>query len=76
MIALICLKLASLQSQSRTRVLPTSVFEHFENLFFVRVNVDVLFWLPRSSDELYTQKLKYKAISEELDHALNDMTSM
>ncbi|XP_010220175.1 PREDICTED: tropomyosin alpha-3 chain isoform X9 [Tinamus guttatus] len=27
-------------------------------------------------DELYAQKLKYKAISEELDHALNDMTSM
>lgn len=27
-------------------------------------------------DELYSQKLKYKAISEELDHALNDMTSM
>ncbi|KAF5909169.1 rho guanine nucleotide exchange factor 2-like isoform X1, partial [Clarias magur] len=26
-------------------------------------------------DELYAQKLKYKAISEELDHALNDMTS-
>lgn len=30
-------------------------------------------WPP---DELYAQKLKYKAISEELDHALNDMTSM
>lgn len=29
-----------------------------------------------SVDELYAQKLKYKAISEELDHALNDMTSM
>lgn len=28
------------------------------------------------ADELYAQKLKYKAISEELDHALNDMTSM
>lgn len=28
------------------------------------------------TDELYAQKLKYKAISEELDHALNDMTSM
>uniref|UniRef100_A0A8C9XMX5 Tropomyosin 4a n=1 Tax=Sander lucioperca TaxID=283035 RepID=A0A8C9XMX5_SANLU len=27
-------------------------------------------------DELYAQKLKYKAISEELDHALNDMTSL
>ncbi|TRY56709.1 hypothetical protein DNTS_012974 [Danionella cerebrum] len=27
-------------------------------------------------DELYAQKLKYKAISEELDHALNDMTSI
>ncbi|ETE73056.1 Tropomyosin alpha-1 chain, partial [Ophiophagus hannah] len=27
-------------------------------------------------DELYSQKLKYKAISEELDHALNDMTSI
>lgn len=27
-------------------------------------------------DELYAQKLKYKAISDELDHALNDMTSM
>lgn len=32
--------------------------------------------LPRLIDELYAQKLKYKAISEELDHALNDMTSM
>lgn len=35
---------------------------------------------PRGScacpDELYAQKLKYKAISDELDHALNDMTSM
>lgn len=30
-------------------------------------------WPP---DELYAQKLKYKAISEELDHALNDMTSL
>lgn len=30
----------------------------------------------RLLDELYAQKLKYKAISEELDHALNDMTSM
>lgn len=29
-----------------------------------------------AADELYAQKLKYKAISEELDHALNDMTSM
>lgn len=28
------------------------------------------------TDELYAQKLKYKAISEELDHALNDMTSL
>lgn len=28
------------------------------------------------ADELYAQKLKYKAISEELDHALNDMTSL
>ncbi|MEQ2180673.1 Tropomyosin alpha-3 chain [Goodea atripinnis] len=27
-------------------------------------------------DELYTQKLKYKAISEELDHALNDMNTL
>ncbi|ERE92313.1 tropomyosin alpha-3 chain-like isoform 6 [Cricetulus griseus] len=27
-------------------------------------------------DELYAQKLKYKAISDELDHALNDMTSI
>ncbi|XP_016142459.1 tropomyosin alpha-1 chain-like [Sinocyclocheilus grahami] len=27
-------------------------------------------------DELYAQKQKYKAISEELDHALNDMTSL
>lgn len=27
-------------------------------------------------DELYAQKLKCKAISEELDHALNDMTSL
>ncbi|XP_048116456.1 tropomyosin alpha-3 chain-like isoform X4 [Alosa alosa] len=27
-------------------------------------------------DELYAQKLKYKAVSEELDHALNDMTSI
>uniref|UniRef100_A0A8C9A3P6 Tropomyosin 4 n=1 Tax=Prolemur simus TaxID=1328070 RepID=A0A8C9A3P6_PROSS len=27
-------------------------------------------------DELYAQKLKYKAISEELDHALNNMTSL
>ncbi|XP_055974493.1 tropomyosin alpha-3 chain-like [Sorex fumeus] len=26
-------------------------------------------------DELYAQKLKYKAISKELDHTLNDMTS-
>ncbi|XP_010186213.1 PREDICTED: tropomyosin alpha-3 chain-like, partial [Mesitornis unicolor] len=33
-------------------------------------------WLGRDEDELYAQKLKYKAISEELDHALNDMTSM
>lgn len=32
--------------------------------------------LPPPKDELYSQKLKYKAISEELDHALNDMTSM
>jgi hypothetical protein len=32
--------------------------------------------LCASTDELYAQKLKYKAISEELDHALNDMTSM
>lgn len=30
----------------------------------------------RPLDELYAQKLKYKAISEELDHALNDMTSL
>lgn len=30
----------------------------------------------RPVDELYAQKLKYKAISEELDHALNDMTSL
>ncbi|KPP75502.1 tropomyosin alpha-3 chain-like [Scleropages formosus] len=30
----------------------------------------------KPADELYAQKLKYKAISEELDHALNDMTSM
>lgn len=28
------------------------------------------------ADELYTQKLKYKAISEELDHALNDMNTL
>ncbi|XP_042185042.1 tropomyosin alpha-1 chain isoform X3 [Oncorhynchus tshawytscha] len=27
-------------------------------------------------DELYSQKLKYKAISEELDHALTDMTAI
>lgn len=32
--------------------------------------------LQPPKDELYSQKLKYKAISEELDHALNDMTSM
>lgn len=31
---------------------------------------------PVPTDELYAQKLKYKAISEELDHALNDMTSL
>lgn len=31
---------------------------------------------PWPPDELYAQKLKYKAISEELDHALNDMTSL
>lgn len=36
-----------------------------------------LFLLPSGlTDELYAQKLKYKAISEELDHALNDMTSL
>lgn len=36
-----------------------------------------LFLLPSwLTDELYAQKLKYKAISEELDHALNDMTSL
>lgn len=27
-------------------------------------------------DELYAQKLKYKAISQELDHAFNDMPSL
>lgn len=32
--------------------------------------------IDHTIDELYAQKLKYKAISEELDHALNDMTSM
>lgn len=31
------------------------------------------FW---PADELYTQKLKFKAISEELDHALNDMNTL
>lgn len=30
----------------------------------------------RHADELYNQKLKYKAISEELDHALNDLNSL
>lgn len=30
----------------------------------------------RPLDELCAQKLKYKAISEELDHALGDMTSL
>lgn len=43
-------------------------------------HVFCLFFSPWSllgrTDELYAQKLKYKAISEELDHALNDMTSM
>lgn len=28
------------------------------------------------ADELYTQKLKYKGISEELDNALNDMNTL
>lgn len=40
-------------------------------------SLHVLAPLPSTSwliDELYAQKLKYKAISEELDHALNDMT--
>lgn len=27
-------------------------------------------------DEVYAQKMKYKAISEELDNALNDITSL
>lgn len=36
----------------------------------------VPFLFLMQTDELYAQKLKYKAISEELDHALNDMTSM
>lgn len=31
---------------------------------------------PRRADELYNQKLKYKAISEELDHALNDLNTL
>ena len=39
-------------------------------VFFLCLSVDT------PTDELYAQKLKYKAISEELDHALNDMTSM
>lgn len=30
----------------------------------------------RRADELYTQKLKFKAISEELDNALNDMNTL
>lgn len=38
------------------------------------LKVPFLFFVQ--TDELYAQKLKYKAISEELDHALNDMTSM
>lgn len=29
-----------------------------------------------SPDEVYAQKMKYKAISEELDNALNDITSL
>lgn len=28
------------------------------------------------ADEVYAQKMKYKAISEELDNALNDITSL
>lgn len=40
-------------------------------LFFWTLSGDI-----HPLDELYAQKLKYKAISEELDHALNDMTSL
>lgn len=32
--------------------------------------------LPSPADEVYAQKMKYKAISEELDNALNDITSL
>lgn len=32
--------------------------------------------VPGSSDEVYAQKLKGKALSEELDLALNDMTTL
>lgn len=32
--------------------------------------------LPPPADEVYAQKMKYKAISEELDNALNDITSL
>lgn len=31
---------------------------------------------PPPADEVYAQKMKYKAISEELDNALNDITSL
>lgn len=31
---------------------------------------------PLPADEVYAQKMKYKAISEELDNALNDITSL
>lgn len=31
---------------------------------------------PPPPDEVYAQKMKYKAISEELDNALNDITSL
>lgn len=54
------------------------------SLFFLLISLHGLHFPPpalplfalRPADELYTQKLKFKAISEELDHALNDMNTL
>lgn len=53
-------------------VLPFSYFPHLSFPLSLSSVLSLWTW----PDELYAQKLKYKAISEELDHALNDMTSM
>lgn len=70
-----------------TRVLPStslcspdfsvSVFSFLicTSLHFSHLPALALF-AHRRADELYNQKLKYKAISEELDNALNDLNTL